>query len=477
VFRVGKYEVDGGLNLAPPVPTSSVSRTGVGPSAYWKLTGAAINPTPPKVTPPLAPSVLLEMKNIEYHQSRIVLAGFNSAITGSLLPRLTSTQNLGVTVITTKSGSTRDFTGGELPNDGLSFQINSKKGGNISWMKSHLNTLFIGTGEEEYIAADAPLIPTQINVSSQSEYGSKGDAASAVFGSNIVFIQRDGKTVRSMGYQERRRRYESDDLMQFARHITKSEVITRIAVVGTATQYLFALTDAGKLWCLSYVPQNHVFGWSEWKNDNFTIEDILGTVDDNGNPSLFARTSTGYGIFFTSDPARGDLLVDMAVNAGTIAVDNCIPASPPYGVGSGNLSVTADGVYVGTYIAISGGIVPFPTHPSAPAVVVVGYNYTMTLAPNIPELMIPGKGSTLGREKNVSRLRVLFNQARGGTAAGYPVLTVPADNPIAVVLDEPGFHSIPVVGEYGPQPTINITQSAPYGFEISGYNAEYDFGD
>ncbi len=101
----------------------------------------------------------------------------------------------------------------------------------------------------------------------------------------------------------------------------------------------------------------------------------------------------------------------------------------------------------------------------------------MTLAPNIPELMIPGKGSTLGREKNVSRLRVLFNQARGGTAAGYPVLTVPADNPIAVVLDEPGFHSIPVVGEYGPQPTINITQSAPYGFEISGYNAEYDFGD
>jgi len=309
VFRVGKQEVEGGLNLSP------VSGTGVGPSAYWKLTGSAIHPTVPEGSG-FTPSVLMEMKNIEYHQSRVFLAGFNSDISGSLLPRLTSTQNLGVTLISTKSGSTRDFTTGELANDGLSFQINSKKGGAISWMKSHLNTLFIGTGEEEYIVADAPLLPTQINVSSQSEYGSRGNAESAVFGSNIVFIQRDGKTVRSMGYQERRRRYESDDLMQFARHITKSEVITRIAVVGTATQYLFALTDAGKLWCLSYVPQNHVFGWSEWKNDNFTIEDILGTVDDNGNPSLFARTSTGYGIFFTSDPARGDLLVDMAVNAG-----------------------------------------------------------------------------------------------------------------------------------------------------------------
>jgi len=344
-------------------------------------------------------------------------------------------------------------------------------------MASHLNTLIVGTGEEEFVVADAPLTPTQINVSSQSEYGSKGGAAAEIFGSNIVFIQRDGKTIRSMGYQERRRRYESDDLMQFARHITKSEVITRIAVVGTATQYLFALTDAGKLWCLSHVPQNHVFGWSEWKNDNFTIEDILGTVDDNGNPSLFARTSTGYGIFFTSDPARGDLLVDMAVNAGSIAVNYCIPGSP-YVVGD-VLAAIADGVYVSTnpVHTVLGGILQFPDHPSAPAVVVVGYNYTMTLAPNIPELMIPGKGSTLGREKNVSRLRVLFNQARGGTAAGHPVLAVPADSPIAVVLDEPGFHSIPVVGEYGPQPTINITQSAPYGFEVSGYNAEYDFGD
>ena len=101
----------------------------------------------------------------------------------------------------------------------------------------------------------------------------------------------------------------------------------------------------------------------------------------------------------------------------------------------------------------------------------------MTLAPNIPELMVPGKGSTLGREKNVSRLRILFNQVRGAVAAGYELKQVPATIIYDPVADAPGFYSVPVVGEYGSQPTINITQSAPYGFEISGYNAEYDFGD
>jgi len=475
VFRIGKWEKEFYRNWP-----SGKTEAGEGPVGNWVLTGSAFSP-PASTNPTFTNEQLVRSSISIYHQSRVALSGFSpvhfsTEDTGGL-EVLVEAKFLGTTIMLSRPGTPSDFTTGALQNDGISFQISAKKGGQVKWMASHLNTLIVGTGEEEFVVADAPLTPTQINVSSQSEYGSKGGAAAEIFGSNIVFIQRDGKTIRSMGYQERRRRYESDDLMQFARHITKSEVITRIAVVGTATQYLFALTDAGKLWCLSHVPQNHVFGWSEWKNDNFTIEDILGTVDDNGNPSLFARTSTGYGIFFTSDPARGDLLVDMAVNAGSIAVNYCIPGSP-YVVGD-VLAAIADGVYVSTnpVHTVLGGILQFPDHPSAPAVVVVGYNYTMTLAPNIPELMIPGKGSTLGREKNVSRLRVLFNQARGGTAAGHPVLAVPADSPIAVVLDEPGFHSIPVVGEYGPQPTINITQSAPYGFEVSGYNAEYDFGD
>ena len=91
--------------------------------------------------------------------------------------------------------------------------------------------------------------------------------------------------------------------------------------------------------------------------------------------------------------------------------------------------------------------------------------------------MLPGKGRTVGREKNICRLRMLFNQVLGAVAAGYNVFPVPFDTIDAFPADSPGFYSITVVGEYGPQPTVNIEQSAPYGFEVSGYNAEYDFGN
>ena len=465
VFRVGKVEVDGGLNV---VPSGGVS---VGPSAYWKLTGSAINPKVPSGSG-LTPSALLQMKSVEYHQGRICIGGLDSDFSSNL-QRLSKSQNLGMTIITTKSGTTKNFTTGANDNDGLSFQIASKRGGKIEWLKSHMNTLFVGTGEEEYVIEDAPLTPTQVNISSQSEYGSTPGSRPVLFGNNIVFIQSDGKTIRSMGYEERRNRFESDDLLQYARHITTTEKITRIAVVGTATQYLFALTDAGKLWCLSFIPKNQVFGWSQWSNDSFTISDIVGTTDSSGSPALWARTSLNHGIYFTSDSSRGDLCVDVAKNAGSITTNSCVPGTPHT---TGTLSVVADGVYVSDSIFIS-GVLPFPNHPSAPTTVVVGIPYTSTIVPHIPELMIPGKGSTLGREKNVSRLRVLFNKVRGAFAAGSPVVVVPADNPLSPVIESPGFYSVAVVGEYGPQPVVNITQSSPYGFEVSGYNAEYDFGD
>ena len=71
-----------------------------------------------------------------------------------------------------------------------------------------------------------------------------------------------------------------------------------------------------------------------------------------------------------------------------------------------------------------------------------------------------------------------MNQARGAVVEGYSILPAPETASVtSVVSESAGFYSIPVIGEYGPQPTISIKQSVPYGFEVSGYNAEYDFGD
>ena len=68
-----------------------------------------------------------------------------------------------------------------------------------------------------------------------------------------------------------------------------------------------------------------------------------------------------------------------------------------------------------------------------------------------------------------------FNAARGGVVEGNSILE--ATNGLNLVQDSPGFYSVAVIGEYGPQPQVTISQSVPYEFEVSGFNAEYDYGD
>ena len=480
VFRVGEPEVDGGTNFA------STTAGGIGPAAYWKLTGAALNPMAPG---DLESSTLMIPERIVSHQGRTFIGGFNADQEGSTLRYLSLTQRLGLTVIGSMSGFPTNFTPGDASdNDGLSFQIASKKGGMIRWMKSQFNVLFLGSEEEEFVIPDAPMTPASINIGIQSEYGGRVGAYAVSFGSAILYVQADGKTIRAMGFEERRNRYESRDLLQFARHITQNDTIKRIDVVGTATQRLFALTNGGKLYCFTLNADNGVFGWNEWSNSEYTtIDDIVGTTDDSGNPALWARTSKPDSIFITSDDTRDNYHVDGAIDYATGITTSQVTVSSAFNGktvsaiitdSSENIVYVGDGVVSATVFPLNAGVFTFGTAlDGVPSKVVVGYPYTMTLAPNIPELMVPGKGSTLGREKNVSRLRILFNMVRGAVAGGYELNQVPASIIYDPVADEPGFYSVPVIGEYGPQPTINITQSAPYGFEISGYNAEYDFGD
>jgi len=472
VFRVGADEISGESNKA------SSSTASPGPSAYWKLTGQAIDPIAPEGT---TPNVIVIPERVTVHQERVVIAGLNSDIAGSSLRFLPSAQNLGLTVFMSKTGSTTNFDPGDASSDdGISFQISSKKGGMIRWVKSQFNTLFLGSEEEEFVITDTPITPTSINISIQSEYGGRAGANSVSFGSMIVYVQADGKTVRGMNFSERGNRFESRDLLQFARHLTKNDTIKRVEVIGTSTQRLFALTTAGKLYCLTINEGNAVFGWNEWSNPEYTaIKDIVATSDSSGNPALWVKTSASNAVLITSDDTRDNYHVDGAVDGTSITTSGCtVPVS--FDTKSVSVILTLDSgdeVYIGD-ITVSGTSVAFGhTFEDAPTKVVVGYPYAMTLAPNIPELMVPGKGSTLGRNKNISRLRILFNQARGAKAAGYDILAVPDIPTYAVIPEASGFYSVPVVGEFGSQPTINITQSAPYGFEVSGYNAEYDFGD
>lgn len=486
VFRIGTEEITNANNT----PTGLMDK-GNGPSAYWKLTGESFYPQE-------SPNTTITNKNlafanaIEYHQSRVFLGSISpisfATDKGGVLA-LPESQNLGLTIVSTQSGSSLNFTTGQNAGDGLSFQIQSAIGGEICWLHSQFNQLFVGTNEEEFVITDIPMQPTSINISKQSNYGSLLNSQAVLFGSDIVYIAETGKSLRSMVFRRDSQRYESEDLLQFAKHIVKNDKITKITTVNSETPLLFAFTENKKIWCFSKTPGNNVYGWSEWKQPRISFEDILGTVDNNGYPALLVRYTglnslTETSVMVTSDPNRSQYLFDVSeeidVVNGTVSSATAQILSPLRGETVSCVAIKTNGnaVYIGDYLCNSSTrVIDFGFNVTDCDKVIVGIPFTMKLAPNIPEVMVPGKGSTLGREKNVSRLRILFNQALGAIASGYNVFPVPLDTKDALPSDSPGFYSVPVVGQYGPQPTINIESSAPYGFEVSGYNAEYDFGD
>lgn len=468
VFRISKLE-DGTLINRPDYQPGT---------AYWDLTGKAFSP---ETASGQDATKLIWVNNVEYHQSRVFLAGFTPS---EHLNVLKDAQVLGLTIISSKSGDTQDFETGPNSGDGLSFIVTSKQGGAIQWLKSMFNQLFLGTESEEFVISDVPIIPTSINISLQSAYGSEPGAGAVIFDSSIAYISTDGKSIRLLDFNERSNRFESTDILQFAKHLVKTDRVTRIDVVHTGTPFLFALTENGKLHCFTSKPKNNVYGWSQWSSPSLgNFNDIVGTADSSGNPALYARVAglnSGRGsVLITTDHDRLDYLVDNAyeVTPSTESPNSATVSAFADQTVSVVLKKT-DGtvVYLGDFTANSSGEVTFDQVENA-SKLILGYPFTMRMAPNIPEVMVPGKGSTVGREKNISRLRVLFNQARGAVAAGYDVMPVPKQTIHANVADAPGFYSIPVVGAYGPQPTIYIQQSTPYGFEVSGYNAEYDFGD
>lgn len=475
-FRVGQLEIDNDrINLF------NTSTEGQAASYYWKLTEEAFNPVTAFGE---TKEVLAYSEIVEYHQERLFISGFSIS---DLIKDISIAQMAPLTILASKSGQPRDFTIGPNGGDGLSFSVVSKVGGYIQWLRSIGNTLFVGSDEEEFIIADTPMTPTTINISRQSNYGSREDVSAKIYGNSVLYVTKDGKSIRSLNFNENTNRFESEDLLQYAKHLTKTERIKKIEVVHTGTPLLMALTDSGKLFCFTQKKQNSVYGWSEWANSQLgTFSEIVSGRDSSGNSCIFARCSalfSGAGsVLITSDDTRLDYLLDYATE---IETDQSTALSSVTSTAYANKTVsvivkktTGEEVYVGDYVASGLGVITFGGLSfNNVDKVILGLPYTMKLAPNIPEVMLPGKGSTLGREKNISRLRILFNQVLGAIASGYDVFPVPLDTKDAVPTNQMGFYSIPVVGEYGPQPTIIIQQSAPYQFEVSGYNAEYEFGD
>jgi|TARA_R110000824_G_scaffold75309_5_gene191232 hypothetical protein len=413
------------------------------------------------------------------HQGRVFLSGFKDDI-----------QNV---LSGSRTGLPDDFILGANDDDALLFKIANNVGNGIRWMVSQQD-LLIGTELAEFKMSGQPLTPTQVGVDLQSTYGSKVAMPSQI-GYTTLFITRDGKGIRELGYNDVSQRYQSSDLTDFASHLWEGHTrgtttypareIERVVMTSSPDMCLFA-QGGSALDILTYRKESQVLGWSPTNLQNVTGTDNISDVAvlpgyPSGTPDrVYMVTNRLKGTDESDNKRCVEYLTDSAVLDSEITANSSSGSSPTIS-GLGHLAgrtvqaLGAGGFYLGEFDVSAAGIITLLGYTGVIASVQVGLPFTFKATPAVQE--IQGRhGYTHGHKRNYDRAILFLNKSRGVAVAGYDLQTLPlAGGALPDSMD--GWTTVPVLGLYGTSPDLEITHNNPYTIEMQSISIEVSYSD
>jgi hypothetical protein len=276
-------------------------------------------------------------------QQRLTLGGFSD-----------NTERLTASHI----GNYSAFDPGAEDSSGIDFDIAGRTVSNIKHLLEISGRSIVLTGTAEWVlkgGSTGSLTPTAINARADSYHGSS-DCIPALVGSNLLYAQRGGKILRDMQYDSGPESLVSRDLTLWAKHLFKSTI--RRIVYQRTEQLVWVLLDNGKLLCLTYIPDQEVWGWSQHSVkvteddgdvDEITVYDICGVSESerdrlyvllngfkrSGNSQVLARLATPW----EEDPSMpGSLMGYQVAGATHYGFDACHKATLAYSAVDGALS-------------------------------------------------------------------------------------------------------------------------------------------
>lgn len=336
---------------------------------------------------------------IAFHQNRIFVSGYfrrPQSVTGSA------------------TGQYDDWSIGANDDDSLFFTLLSDFGDQIQWMKSG-GDLLVGTERAEWAISGVPITPTQIGSDPQSAYGSA--AVQPEFaGAAVMFVGRDGRSLREMEFRFEVDRYQAPDLADLSEHFferTSSgfQGMKRMVFAQYPDPVVYTLREDGSIIALSYKRENRVTAWSSWTLGGEVLDLCVTREDDTDH--VWAITGTP-GASVTYTPLAR--LVDVG--------DSWLDYDHTIANGGGGTSVTglpaifynqtvyvhdSDGIERGTMAVNGSGAGTLPV--SGLTNLSVGFRYTYELEAQVPQ---PDNraGDSLGRKKTYHAIRALIQQAR-----------------------------------------------------------------
>ncbi len=124
-----------------------------------------------------------------------------------------------------RTGLYYDFTQGDDDTDAFFYALDGESNG-IQHLASIRLLLALTSGTEWTLAGgvEKPLTPTNVQAKDQSVYGSS-DVRPVRVGSELMFLQRSGRSVLAMSYSVESDSYKSPDLTVLSEHLTRAGVV------------------------------------------------------------------------------------------------------------------------------------------------------------------------------------------------------------------------------------------------------------
>lgn len=180
------------------------------------------------------------------------------------------------------SGDFENFRRSTFDDGSIAVTLASETGNGVKWIGSAA-ALLVGTSGEEWSISGANgskvITPVSIEATWQSGYSSIALPSRKALDVTL-FIQRDGRRIRQLVYDNGQQGYTAADLTVLASHITEGGIV-QVAYQQSPTAVVWAVTGKGKLIGMTFEKEQNVFGWHVHDTDGFieTVAVTQGTPD------------------------------------------------------------------------------------------------------------------------------------------------------------------------------------------------------
>jgi len=290
------------------------------------------------------------------------------------------------TIWGSKSGEYYNFADGIADDDGFAFTIASDQVNPIEHLASIRALLPLTYGGEFSMigGVEKPLTPTNVQIKSQTVFGCDVTRPVRV-GNEIIFAQRSGRKIRSLGYRIDSDSFAAPDLSILSEHVTEGGIY-EMAYAQEPDQIVWMVRADGVMPVMSIERDQDAIGWSRQLTDG-TYESVA-TMPYNNEDQVWCavkRTINGTTkryIEYFQDGRETDCCILGAVTENTVTAIS-------WAAGTVTVTQNAHGYSTGDTIRLS-GFTPSGYNSEYTITVTGANNYTYALATD------PGAATVLG---------------------------------------------------------------------------------